>query len=132
MTDIEEQALALLNEGRKVEGLHAIDEREARNCHPVSWPIAVVATEKLNAEREAHEAYKREVSDAVERFGKSIFVDPMKDDDFAEHLSRFILPKPDPLVEALEEWINSRDLDDAASFRAAIEKRGGKIVWGEG
>ena len=38
-----------------------------------------------------------------------------------------------PLVEALvEAYNNDSDEFDAANVRAAIEKRGGKIVWGEG
>ena len=75
---------------------------------------------------EQHEAFRQEVSDAVhQRFN---YNRPQYG-----CLERFIPLKPvDPLVEALEEWINSHDPDDGEAFRAAIEKRRGKIVWGEG
>ena len=47
---------------------------------------------------------------------------------------RFITPNPvDPLVEALCEMDpdNCPNGADADNLRAAIEKRGGKIVWEE-
>ena len=41
--------------------------------------------------------------------------------------------EPDPLVEALEEASGTNDpVEWANRFYAAIEKRGGKITWGEG
>lgn len=47
-----------------------------------------------------------------------------------------IVPKPDPLVEALDEALPDRvrnvSMLWADNLLAAIEKRGGKIVWGEG
>ena len=64
---------------------------------------------------EQHEAFRQEVSDALEKRGFYI-------DD--RDLGRFIIAKPDPLVEDFGH-------DLAADIRAAIEKRGGKIVWGE-
>ena len=43
---------------------------------------------------------------------------------------RFIIAKPDPLVEA---WIEATgNTVGMEPLNAAIEKRGGKIVWGEG
>jgi hypothetical protein len=47
-----------------------------------------------------------------------------------EHLNGSILsPKPDPLVEAMEElgWYNAPT--DADALRAALAKRGGRIVF---
>lgn len=46
-----------------------------------------------------------------------------------------IVDKPDPLVEVIKDlsWDETTVADEwAADLRAAIEKRGGKIVWGEG
>ena len=72
---------------------------------------------------EQHEAFRQEVSDALEKRGFYI-------DD--RDLGRFIIAKPDPLVEAMQEWWDADGYADIETFRAAIEKRGGKIVWGEG
>ena len=80
---------------------------------------------------EQHEAYKREVSDVCEgllactnankRYGASLV------------LNRFIIAKPDPLVEVISEVrVSPRlrsDQEMADEFRAAIEARGGRIVW---
>lgn len=78
---------------------------------------------------EQHEAFRQEVSDALEKRGFYI-------DD--RDLGRFIIAKPDPLVEALDEalWeVSNVKLTDrelrAVSLRLNA-KRGGKIVWGEG
>ena len=80
---------------------------------------------------EQHEAYRQEVSDAIV-FALKVYgghrtaLDPLR---------RFIIAKPDPLVEALAElhWAYDDNGNEMASeLRAAIEKRGGKIVWGEG
>lgn len=76
---------------------------------------------------EQHEAFRQEVSDAVEKLSAAM-LSPYVD----ELLSRFIIAKPDPLVEALEEASGTNDpVEWANRFYAAIEKRGGKIVWGE-
>ena len=76
----------------------------------------------------AHEAYKREVSDAAEYLCRFYGVEIVK-----AQLERFILPKPDPLVEALNALPNvccedEFDADDAAKLREALAKRGLKIV----
>ena len=120
MTEIEQKALALLNEVQKVRG------------HTGSpWNSPTILNEALYRAIEQHEAYKQEVSDVCEgllactnvnkRYGASLV------------LNRFIIAKPDPLVEALEEASGTNDpVEWANRFYAAIEKRGGKIVWGEG
>ena len=74
------------------------------------------------------EAFKREVSDAVEAFFEASGFDATKG------LARFILPKPvDPLVEACTEAHGHGYHDTEAAFadqlRAALAKRGGRIVW---
>ena len=75
---------------------------------------------------EGFEAFKRDVSDAVEAFFEASGFDATKG------LIRFILPKPvDPLVEAWDEaWVELSDKPaKLETFRAALAKRGGKIVW---
>lgn len=74
---------------------------------------------------ERHEAFRQEVSDAVVA-AKAYYEVPMYD------LSAFIIAKPDPLVEVMNEMGFGWSKTASEEFRAAIEKRGGKIVWGEG
>ena len=69
---------------------------------------------------EQHEAFRQEVSDALEKRGFYI-------DD--RDLGRFIIAKPDPLVEAMQEWWDADGYADIETFRAAIEKRGGRIIF---
>ena len=72
---------------------------------------------------EQHEQFKREVSDAVHKHWG----------DMPCEFDRFILPKPvDPLVEVAEELRETycaTGADWAKATRAALAKRGGKIVW---
>lgn len=71
---------------------------------------------------EQHEAFKREVSDAID----SSVLTP----ETEAHLSRFIIPKPDPLVEAINSAPYLASAKETADhIRAAIEARGGRIVW---
>ena len=118
MTDIEQKALALINEVQVEEGYTIPSLRFKRSNDPFS--------EALCRAIERHEAFRQEVSDAVEqRFNHNRAVYGC--------LERFIIAKPDPLVEALEEASGTNDpVEWANRFYAAIEKRGGKIVWGEG
>lgn len=77
---------------------------------------------------EQHEAFKREVSDAVEEFYRN---NPYEISCYCDDLKRFILAKPDPLVEAVNEawgWRGPHP-DVTENLRAAIEARGGRIVW---
>ena len=67
---------------------------------------------------EQHEAFKREVSDAID----SSVLTP----ETEAHLSRFIIAKPDPLVEAVNEawgWRNPHE-DVTENLRAALAARG--------
>ena len=70
---------------------------------------------------EQHEAFKREVSDAID----SSVLTP----ETEAHLSRFIIAKPDPLVEVMQDWWDTDGYASIETFRAAIEARGGRIVW---
>ena len=77
---------------------------------------------------EQHEAFRQEVSDAAEWVVNSTYMPAP-----SEHkLRRFVIAKPDPLVEAFDVVWPGIDKDMVEALRAAIEKRGGKIVWGEG
>ena len=77
---------------------------------------------------EQHEAFRQEVSDAVEGFYRD---NPYEIPCYCDDLKRFILAKPDPLVEALGELADrNMEAEQAAeTLRAAIEARGGRIVW---
>ena len=69
---------------------------------------------------EGFEAFKREVSDAVEDYCG--YVPP---DSPSHPITRFIIAKPDPLVEALRETYNDdSSKGDADALRAALAKRG--------
>ena len=79
------------------------------------------------------EAFKREVSDAVEDYYGEYRRDRMH-----PLLNRFIIPEPvDPLVECFSEALtgtaaNAASYRDVAQdFRAALAKRGGRIVFKE-
>lgn len=79
--------------------------------------------DELDAAKAELEAFKREVSDAIVQYcGGPKYVP-------TEPLARFILPEPDPLVEVCREIGLAPYRPE--QIRAAIKKRGGKIVWGE-
>ena len=81
---------------------------------------------------ERYEAFRQEVSDAVEKALYQMRANQLLQAQVGLTLTPFIIAKPDPLEEVMEELVNYSRIIDAASIRAAIEKRGGKIVWGEG
>ena len=122
VTEIEKKALALVNEVRLVMPLML---SEAPGQYGSCWVALCCAIEQ-------HEAFRQEVSDAVEGFWNYCRT---TDTPFPADLDRFIIAKPDPLVEHLVkvEGYYPRVAEEVAGrLRAAIEKRGGKIVWGEG
>ena len=85
MTDIEKKALKVLNEVRDERGFKRSVEIQRED----------MAQEALCRAIEQHEAYKQEVSDAVTGF------DEYGTEAAWERLSRFIIAKPDPLVEVI-------------------------------
>lgn len=118
MTNIEQKALAL--------ALEVSPDDKNRVCKEPTVYFAL--WEALCRAIEQHEAFKREVSDAVEKLlawpsirSQGIIVDSV---------ARFIIPKPDPLVEAWgEAWGELSDkLAKLETFRAALAARGLKIV----
>lgn len=113
MTDIEKKALehACQCAGRSV---HHFD----RMALDLPLRASIVAHARAI---EQHEAFKREVSDAID----SSVLTP----ETEAHLSRFIIPKPDPLVEVMQDWWDTDGYANIETFRAAIKARGGRIVW---
>lgn len=104
MTEIEKKALELLNE-RHSPYEYALED------HPVRVLIRAI---------EQHEAFRQEVSDAVADYCG--YVPPNSP---SHPITRFIIAKPDPLVEAWDEVLTQAlDLDE---FRAALAKRGLEI-----
>ena len=125
MTDTEAKALALVSiDPKALEHACLSAGRSVHHFDRMGDDLPLRASIVAHARAiEQHEAFRQEVSDALEKRGFYI-------DD--RDLGRFIIPKPDPLVEVLDECgfgVSSNAADD---IRAAIEKRGGKIVWGEG
>ena len=117
MTDIEQKALALIAPGA--------------TCEVSLENISILAT-ALTRAIEQHEAFRQEVSDKIEAARDAW---PRSWSPLADALDRLIIAKPDPLVEAWNDMFPRGDCGncvDAEILRAAIEKRGGKIVWGEG
>ena len=118
MTDaIEQKALALVNEVRAERRLTLY---EAPNLRHTSFFKALCRA------IEQHEAFRQEVSDAVEWWN----VEYLLGDNLRKDMTRFIIAKPDPLVEVL----NGMGLkpkggyDWAYEFRTALAARGLKIV----
>lgn len=86
-------------------------------------------------EREAN--FRREVSEAVVTYNDNWRNGTPSRAVFLAQFGSFIIAKPDPLVEAVKDAANP-DYDCASPeaytevLRAAIEARGGKIVWEAG
>ena len=123
MTEIEQKALALVNEVTFGDEPWTLDD--------VRGGFVFKA---LCRAIEQHEAFKREVSDAVHLAIDRCGHDGLRAGHINEYLGRFILPKPkpDPLVEAVNEafpHVNVEFLTDR--LRKAIEARGLKIVEAE-
>lgn len=115
MTDIEQKALALVND---CGGKHTYLKRE--------WNPRY---EALCRAIEQHEAFRQKVSDAVvqteEKYGSVI-----QDNFIRDNLGDFIIPKPkpDPLVAALEGvTFDHYPPNDAKTIRAALDALGFEI-----
>ena len=116
MTEIEQKALALLNEVNM--------ERNRKGATFVFVDrSSCVLTEALCRAIEQHEAFKREVSDAVEEIAK---VWGTADPAWG-YLRRFIIAKPDHIRGAALDIGVSWGPNDSDSFRAALAARGLEI-----
>jgi len=114
MTEIEQKALALMNE---------VSDERAIPRWTTFYRKKNGFVEALCRALEAHEAFKQEVSDIVYSY-----VYATKTDDW-ETLKSLIVPKPDPLVEALKElaWDEGTVVKNAGHIRAELEARGYEI-----
>lgn len=113
VTEIEKKALALVNEVREGRP-YTIDEAKRE----YGWCFQAVC----RAIRQ-HEAFRQEVSDAVEMHCDAMDMFPQD-----TVLGRFIIAKPDPLVEAMADCGVDRFETWADQLRAALAARGLKIV----
>jgi hypothetical protein len=126
MTDIEAKALALVRE--------VLAERNLSDKRAVRREVSPY-TEALCRAIEQHEAFKQEVSDAVvDYFGEHLVAE-----DGGDTLASFIIPKPDPLVDAMKdigigvydniktEYADTLRDDLVRRFRAALDARGLEI-----
>lgn len=117
MTNIEQKALAL-----------AIEVRADDKYRVCKEPTVYFALwEALCRAIEQHERFRQEVSDAVEGLCNTVFI-------YEEYLDmrdmlrrRFIITKPDPLVEAMIECGFGDSSNAADDIRAALAKRGLEI-----
>ena len=71
---------------------------------------------------EQHEAFRQEVSDAVEELAVCVYSDSSS--IVRRYMGRFILPKPDPLVEVMNEMGFGMSKTASEEFRAALAARG--------
>jgi hypothetical protein len=123
MTEIEARALALVNEIECERCEKELTRRIMRHDLP--------SHEALCRTLEQHEAFKQEVSDAVEGY---LDGPPIERHLIIDTLRNFIIipkPKPDPLVEIISEiedgtYGETKD-EYANKFRAALEARGLEI-----
>ena len=138
MTEIEQKALALVNKvqefdcGVSIYHVHNAKLLRQALCRAIEKHEADKAAHAATVEGilNSHEAYKQDVSDAVEdtKFMVETHCDTEALALVSNRLNRFIIPKPtvDPLVEALAEldWSDKY----AERLREALAKRGLKIV----
>ena len=115
MNDTEQKALALAIEAR-------VDDRY-RLCPDPTLTFGL--WEALCRAIEQHEAFRQEVSDVVYRSLMSIAKGCAA--DAAGDLSRFIIPKPDPLVEAFDAVWPGIDRTMVKAIRAALDALGFEI-----
>ena len=113
MTEIERKALELVNE---------IEREEIYKDFTSIHKKDIILNAALHRAIEQHEAFRQEVSDAL----KGHFIGGIPD-----KVARFIITKPDPLVEAWLDAFPGNHMDDAreecAKICAALAKRGLEI-----
>jgi hypothetical protein len=114
MTEIERKALELVNE---------IEREEIYKDFTSIHKKDIILNAALHRAIEQHEAFRQEVSDAVVNY----FGEHLVAEDGGDELARFIIAKPDPLVEVLRDMGYSKNADVADDFRAALAKRGLEI-----
>ena len=114
MTETEKKALALIDEARREHDMGPI-------------PDYLCARAALIRAIEQHEAFRQEVSDAVEAVFAGYHDAPIPWVVMRRKLEPFIIPKPDPLVEVLQEISGEGGYDNfdhyAYRLRSALEAR---------
>ena len=119
MTETEKKALTLLNEVCAEMDLVIVSSLE----------VDMPGERALLRAIEQHEAFKLEVSDAVTKLIDRVSVNERQRVEPA--LSRFIIAKPDPLVEVINDADDMVRKPDAPSYaeaiRAALAARGLEI-----
>ena len=108
MTETERKALALVNE---VKAEYPLISSEVASNLALCRAI------------EQHEAFRQEVSGAVEEA-----MEPSCSQQVYDALKRFRIAKPDPLVEAMSDMGLGMSKTAAAELRSALAARGLKIV----
>lgn len=119
---IEQKALALVNEIERERGEDELTPRIMRD---------LIIDEALCRAIEQREAFRREVSDAVELSIDRSGHDGLRAGHINEYLGRFIIPapKPDPLVDAAKMmgYFNTAANAWAEDVRAALDALGFEI-----
>ena len=115
---IEQEALDLINEVRAEYGHKALTGPQA----VARYGMAI--TDVVRAEREAHAAFRQEVSDAVEEWVTADRRGPEPRRRASENLTTFIIPKPkpDPLVEVAREMVLLDGVVRTDNQKAAIRE----------
>lgn len=116
MTEIEKEALALITHCQEADGA----KQFSFHYHYKALCRAIEARKAVEAK---FAAFKQEVSDAVEDLLKWPSI--RQQQIIASALSRFVIAKPDPLVEVLYDFGSKVT---AAELRQALAARGLKIV----
>lgn len=121
MTETEKKALALVNEVCAEMGLDKVSSLE----------LDMPGERALLRAIEQHEAFRQEVSDAVEAVFAGYHDAPIPWVVMRRKLEPFIIAKPDPLVEVIADYKRTKgtgeyatNKDMAAALRAALAARG--------
>ena len=113
MTDIKQKALALVTQ---------LQEEDDGKKYSYAYYF-----DALCRALEQHEVFRQEVSDAAVEYNEHGAQSGWLGFD------HFIIAKPDPLVDAWQMAFPGNHIEDArdecAKISAAIEARGGRIVW---
>jgi hypothetical protein len=122
-----------LDDSIEAKALALLDEMAAKHNR---FPLAYTRLERGYAAHEAllraieqHEAFKQEVSDAVKEALK--YINRNRSHEAASAICNFVIRKPDPLVEVLDNICIATEEYPATEYarriRAALEARGLEI-----